>query len=75
MNTALSLCNKLWTILTKKNSSVHEYNTRNRNKPRPVITKHVYRDKDFRFVSVHVGNFIFPKILALMPLFQHLKNR
>ena len=40
------------------NSSVHEYNTRNRNKLRPGIAKHVYRDKDFRFVSVHVWNYI-----------------
>ena len=41
-----------------KNSSVHEYNTRNRNKLRPAIAKHVYRDKDFRFISVHVWNYI-----------------
>ena len=44
--------------LFSKNSSVHEYNTRNRNKLRPAIAKHVYRDKDFRFVSVHVWNYI-----------------
>ena len=24
----------------------------------PAIAKHVYRDKDFRFVSVHVWNYI-----------------
>ena len=40
------------------NSSVHEYNTRNRNKLRPAIANHVYRDKDFRFISVHVWNYI-----------------
>ena len=44
--------------LFTKNSSVHEYNTRNRNKLRPAIAKHVYRDKDFRFISVHVWNYI-----------------
>ena len=44
--------------LYTKNSSVHEYNTRNRNKLRPAIAKHVYRDKDFRFISVHVWNYI-----------------
>ena len=58
-------------LFTKK-SSVHEYNTRNRNKLRPAIAKHVYRDKDFRFISVHV--LYFRKILVLMSLFQHLKN-
>ena len=45
-------------LFTKKNSSVHEYNTRNRNKLRPAIAKHVYRDKDFRFIPVHVWNYI-----------------
>ena len=45
--------------LFTKNSSVHEYNTRNRkNKLCPAIAKHVYRDKDFRFISVHVWNYI-----------------
>ena len=28
------------------------------NKLRPAIAKHVYRDKDFRFISVHVWNYI-----------------
>ena len=42
--------------LFTKNSSVHEYDTRNRNKLRHAIAKHVYRDNDFRFISVHVWN-------------------
>ena len=32
--------------LFTKYSSVHEYNTRNRNKLCPAIAKHIYRDKD-----------------------------
>ena len=32
-----------------KTCSVHSYNTRNKNKLRPAIAMHAYRDKDFRF--------------------------
>ena len=56
--------------LFTKNSSVHEYNTR--NKLLPSIAKHVYRDKDFRLdLSLYMSGIIFPKILVLMSLFQH----
>ena len=41
-----------------KNGSVHNYNTRNRDKRRPAIAKHAYRDKYFRLVGVHVWNYI-----------------
>ena len=41
-----------------KNRSVHNYNTRNKDKLRPAIAKHVYRDIDFRLVGVHVWNYI-----------------
>ena len=41
-----------------KNRSVHNYNTRNKDKLRPAIAKHAYRDIDFRLVGVHVWNFI-----------------
>ena len=41
-----------------KNCSVHSYNTRNKNKLRPASAKHAYRDKDFRFISVHIWNYI-----------------
>ena len=44
--------------LFTKNSSVHNYNTRNSNKLRPALARHAYRDKDFRFISVHVWNHI-----------------
>ena len=39
-----------------KNRSVHNYNTR--NKLRPTVAKHAYRDRDFRLVGVHVWNYI-----------------
>ena len=44
--------------LFTKNSSIHNYNTRNSNKLRPALARHAYRDKDFRFISVHVWNYI-----------------
>ena len=44
--------------LFTKNSSVRNYNTRNSNKLRPALARHAYRDKDFRFISVHVWNYI-----------------
>ena len=39
-----------------KNRFVHNYNTRNKDKLRPAISKHVYRDS--RLVGVHVWNYI-----------------
>ena len=45
-------------IFFVKNRSVHNYNTRNKDKLRPTIAKHVYRDRDFRLVGVHVWNYI-----------------
>ena len=41
-----------------KNRSVHNYNTRNKDKLRPAIAKHLYRDRDFRLAGVHVWNYI-----------------
>ena len=46
-----------------KNRSVHNYNTRNKDKLRPVIAKHLYRDRDFRLVGVHVWNYICDNII------------
>ena len=40
--------------LFTKNSYVHNYNTRNSNKLIPALARHAYRDKVFRFISVHV---------------------
>ena len=37
---------------------MHNYNTRNKVKLRPAIAKHVYIDRDFRLVGVHVWNYI-----------------
>ena len=45
-------------LFTQKNSSVHEYNTSNRYKLCLAIATHVYREKDFEFVFVHVWNYI-----------------
>ena len=39
-----------------KNRSVHNYNTRNKNKLCPTVANHAYRD--FRLVDVHVRNYI-----------------
>ena len=36
---------------------MHNYNTRNKDKLRPAIAKHVYREI-FRLVGVHVWNYI-----------------
>ena len=41
-----------------KNRSVHIYSTRNKDKLRPAIAKHAYRDRDFRIVGVHIWNYI-----------------
>ena len=41
-----------------KNRSVHNYNTRNKDKLRPAVAKHLYRDRDFRLVGVHVWYYI-----------------
>ena len=54
----------IWSIARRsnyvfvKNRSVHNYNTRNKDKLRPAIAKHLYRDRDFRLVGVHVWNYI-----------------
>ena len=37
---------------------MHNYNTRNKDKLRPTVAKHAYRDQDFRLVGVHVWNYI-----------------
>ena len=49
--------------LFEKNSSVHTYYTRHRNKLRPALAKHAYRDNDFRFISVHVWNYVCDNII------------
>ena len=59
--------------LFEKNSSVHTYYTRHRNKLRPALAKHAYRDKDFRFISVHVWNYVCDNIIIDVS-FLSLKN-
>ena len=54
----LALCQLLFKTYFAKNCSDHSYNTRNKNKLCPAIAKHAYRDKDFRFISVHIWNYI-----------------
>ena len=49
--------NALKTLFIK-NSSIHNYNTRSRDKLRPALSKHRFRDKDFSFISVHIWNYI-----------------
>ena len=46
------------TMFFVKNRSVHNYNTRNKDKLRPAIAKHLYRDRYFRLVGVHVWYYI-----------------
>ena len=41
-----------------KNRSVHNYNTRNKDKLLHTVAKHAYRDRDFRLVGVYVWNYI-----------------
>ena len=59
--------------LLKKNSSVHNYNTRNSNKLRPAVARHAYSDKDFRLISVHVWNYICDNV-NINVSFPSLKN-
>ena len=38
------------------NSSIHSYNTRNKDKIRSAYGKHKFMNRNFRFISVHVWN-------------------
>ena len=59
-----------------KNRAVHNYNTRNRDKRRPAIAKHAYRDRDFRLVGVNVLNYICDNINSAtsFALFKRILN-
>ena len=52
---------------------MHNYNTRNKDKLRPTVAKHAYRDRDFRLVGVHVWNYIAAN-LKIDTSFPHLKR-
>ena len=43
------------------NSSIHSYNTRNKDKIRSAYGKHKFMYRNFRFVSVHVWNYLASK--------------
>ena len=47
-----------YVVYSQKKCSVQDYNTRNSIKLRPALARHAYRDKDFRFVSVYVWNYL-----------------
>ena len=45
-----------------RNSNIHNYNTRNKNKLRSAIGRHKFIYKNFRYISVHIWNNINDKI-------------
>ena len=53
-----SVC-ELFTL----NSSIHSYNTRNKDKIRSAYGKHKFMYRNFRFVSVHVWNYLASNII------------
>ena len=59
--------------LFTKNSSVHNYKTRNTNKLRPAKARHAYKDKYFRLISVHILNYICDNV-NINVSFPSLKN-
>ena len=60
--------------LFEKNSSVHTYYTRHRNKLQPALAKHAYRDKDFRFITVHVWNYVCDNIIIVVSFLSFKKS-
>ena len=40
------------------NSDIHKYNTRNRDKMRSAYGKHEFMYSNFRFVGIHIWNYI-----------------
>ena len=40
------------------NSDIHKYNTRNRDKMRSAYGKHEFMYSSFRFVGIHIWNYI-----------------
>ena len=53
-----SVC-ELFTL----NSSNHSYNTRNKDKIRSAYGKHKFMYRNFRFISVHVWNYLASNII------------
>ena len=60
------------------NSDIHNYNTRNRDKMRSAYGKHGFMYSNFRFVGIHIWNYILDHldINVTLPKFKkkHLKH-
>ena len=54
----LGYISKVMKILFTANSDIHKYNTRNRDKMRSAYGKHEFMYSNFRFVSIHIWNYI-----------------
>ena len=57
-----------------RNSNIHNYNTRNKNKLRSAIERHKFNYKKFRYISVHIWNNITDKINTDTSLFTFKKQ-
>ena len=49
-------------VLNVRNSNIHNYNTRSKNKLRSAIGRQKFIHKNFRYISVHIWNNITDKI-------------
>ena len=60
------------------NSDIHKYNTRNREKMRSASGKHDFMYSNFRFVGIHIWNYILDhldiKVTLLKLKKKHLKH-
>ena len=59
-----------------RNSNIHNYNTRNKNKLRSAIGRHKCICKNFRYISVYIWNNITDKIdtdISLLTFKKQLK--
>ena len=48
--------------LFKSNSDIHKYNTRNKDKMRSAYGKHEFMYSNFRFVGIHIWDYIFDQL-------------
>ena len=61
------------------NSDIHKYNTRNRDKMRSAYGKHEFMYSNFRFVGIHIWNYILDHLdinvtLPKLKTNKHLKH-
>ena len=60
------------------NSDIHKYNTRNKDKMRSAYGKHEFVYSNFRFVGIHIWNYILDHldVNVTLPKFKkiHLKH-